>query len=62
MTGPTDSVIGMETDLVLKKMLTGMPTPWSVATGRPVLAAVLIEADAATGRARSIERIQIFDA
>jgi metallophosphoesterase (TIGR00282 family) len=62
MSGPTDSVIGVETKLVLKKMLTGMPTPWSVATGRPVLAAVLIEADATSGRAQSIERIQIFDA
>ena len=62
MTGPTNSVIGVETKLVLKKMLTGMPTPWNVATGRPVLAGVLIEADAATGRAESIERIQIFDA
>jgi len=62
MSGPTDSVIGVETKLVLKKMLTGMPTPWSVATGRPVLAGVVIEADATSGRALAIERFQIFDA
>lgn len=61
MTGPTNSVIGVETKLVLRKMLTGMPTPWNVATGRPVFAGVLIEADAASGRAQAIERIQIFD-
>lgn len=62
MSGPTDSVIGVETKLVLRKMLTGMPTPWNVATGRPVFAAVLIEADGATGRAHSIERLQLYDA
>lgn len=61
MTGPTDSVIGVETGLVLEKMLTGMPTAWRVATGRPVFAAVLIEADAVTGRATAIERLHLID-
>lgn len=57
MTGPWDSVIGMERDLVLHRFQTGMPVEFKVATGRPGLAAVVIDADDETGRARSIVRI-----
>lgn len=56
MTGPHDSVIGMEREGVLQRFLDAMPARFSVAEGNIQMNAVVIEADAATGRARSIER------
>jgi metallophosphoesterase (TIGR00282 family) len=57
MTGPYDSVIGVEKELVLQRFLTGMPGKFEAAKGNPKLAATLIECDPATGRAYSIKRI-----
>ena len=56
MTGPHDSVIGMDKGAVIKRFLDGMPARFEVATGNVQMNAVLIEADPATGRAFSIER------
>jgi 2',3'-cyclic-nucleotide 2'-phosphodiesterase len=56
MTGPHDSVIGMEKGSVIKRFLDGLPARFEVATGNVQMNAVLIEADPATGRALSIER------
>jgi len=61
MTGPFDSVIGVEVDRVITKFVTGMPTEFRVAKGRPGLNAVCLEIEDDTGRARSIERIVRFD-
>jgi metallophosphoesterase (TIGR00282 family) len=57
MTGPYDSVIGVEKDLVLQRFLTGMPGKFEAAKGNPKLAACLIECDPTTGRAYSIKRL-----
>jgi hypothetical protein len=59
MTGPHDSVIGRRTDRVIEALLTQMPTRFEVATGDVRLNAVLIEADAESGRARSIRRVAL---
>jgi metallophosphoesterase (TIGR00282 family) len=57
MTGPYDSVIGIEKDLVIKKFLSQLPARFEVAKGDVRLSAVLIEAEPQTGRALSIERL-----
>jgi metallophosphoesterase (TIGR00282 family) len=57
MTGPHDSVIGIEVEPALGRFLTAMPTRFDVATGNPRLNAVIVEADARTGLATDIERI-----
>jgi metallophosphoesterase (TIGR00282 family) len=57
MTGPHDSVIGVDTATVVGRFLTGMPARFEVASGNPRLNAVLIEADEATGLATRIERL-----
>jgi metallophosphoesterase (TIGR00282 family) len=57
MTGPHDSVIGVETEAVVGRFLTGMPARFEVASGNPRLNAVLIDADEATGLATRIERL-----
>jgi hypothetical protein len=58
MTGPLDSVIGVERNLIIERFLTGMPNEFTVAQDRPALCGVIIDADEATGCARSIERVQ----
>jgi 2',3'-cyclic-nucleotide 2'-phosphodiesterase len=62
MTGPIDSVIGMEVESSLRRFVDRLPAQYEVARGRCALCAVLVEADPATGRAQSIERIRIEDA
>lgn len=59
MSGPYDSVIGVETELVLKRFLTGMPGKFEAAKGNPKMAAVLIGCDGATGRAYSIQHMML---
>lgn len=58
MTGPYDSVIGMQKDLILQRYLTGMPNKFEVAKGPGTLCGVLIDIDDATGKARAITRVQ----
>jgi metallophosphoesterase (TIGR00282 family) len=57
MTGPHDSVIGVEIEAVLGRFLTGMPGRFETATANPRLSAVVIEADEKTGLATDIERL-----
>jgi metallophosphoesterase (TIGR00282 family) len=59
MTGPHDSVLGRRKDRVLSYLTTSMPTAFDVATGDPRLCGALVSVDGETGRATSIERIEI---
>ncbi len=59
MSGPYDSVIGVEKDLVLHRFRTGMPGKFEAAKGNPKMCAALITCDAATGRASAIQRIML---
>jgi len=57
MSGPYDSVIGVEKELVLHKFLSNMPGKFEAAKGDPRMAATLIECDGKTGRAISTQRM-----
>jgi 2',3'-cyclic-nucleotide 2'-phosphodiesterase len=57
MSGPYDSVIGVETELVLNRFLTGMPGKFEPAKGNPKMCAALISCDGATGHALSIQHL-----
>jgi hypothetical protein len=57
MTGPYDSVIGIEKQPIIEKFLNQMPARFEVARGDVRLSAVLIEADMETGHALAIQRI-----
>ena len=59
MSGPYDSVIGVEKDMVLHRFLTGMPGKFEAAKGNPKMCAALITCDPATGRASAIQRIML---
>ena len=57
--GPHDSIIGVTIEAALGRFLNAMPAKFEAASGNPRLNAVLITADAASGRATAIERINL---
>ncbi len=57
MTGPHDSVIGMEKKGILQHFLDAMPSRFVVAEGDIQMNTVLIDVDESSGRARSISRV-----
>ena len=57
MTGPIDSVIGMDTEAVIQRFLTGIPHRLFPAKGKTMFNAVLVKVDEDSGRAISIDRI-----
>ena len=59
MSGPYDSIIGVEKDLVLRKFLTGMPGKFEAARGNPIMCAAVVTCDPLTGRASAIQRIML---
>jgi hypothetical protein len=59
MSGPYDSVIGVDKDLVMRKFLTGMPGKFEAAKGNPKMCAALVTCDPRTGRASAIQRIML---
>jgi 2',3'-cyclic-nucleotide 2'-phosphodiesterase len=61
MTGPYDSVIGVEKEAILQRFLTAMPTRFETARGDPRLAAVVVDVDPESGRARGIDRMLIAE-
>lgn len=59
MTGPHDSVIGVDKHAVLERFLKAMPARFEAATGRPRLNGAIITADEQTGKASAIERLSL---
>lgn len=57
MTGPHDSIIGMQKELVMGRFVTGMPESFKPAKNGPRFQAVLLEVDRSTGHTVHIERI-----
>lgn len=57
MTGPHDSIIGVEIEAALGRFRNGMPARFETASGNPRLNGVIIEADETTGLATDIERV-----
>jgi 2',3'-cyclic-nucleotide 2'-phosphodiesterase len=57
MTGPFGSVIGVDKEIAIRKFISQLPERFEVARGDVRLCGVLIQAEAKTGRAVSIERV-----
>lgn len=60
MTGPQESVIGVEKNQIIDKFLNHMPRKYDIAAGPGLLSAVVVEVEKNTGRAASIQRIQLI--
>jgi len=59
MTGPHESVIGMDRAAMTKRFLDGLPARFEVAVGDVQLNSVLVDVDESTGHAKRISRINI---
>ena len=59
MTGPYDGVLGRRKDRVLSALTTSMPAHFEVSKGDPRLCGVMVAVDPETGRAESIERVEV---
>ena len=59
MTGPVQSVLGIEPSLVIKKLRTNLPIRFENAGGDYMINACVIDIDEKSGKARSIERVDI---
>src|SRR5262245_41658784 len=59
MTGPHDSVIGVEIEPVLSRFMNALPVRFETATGNPRLHAVVIESDPQSGRTVDLERLSV---
>ena len=59
MTGPHESVIGMDRGAMVKRFLDSMPTKFEVAIGDVRINGVIADVDDSTGRARSISRVRV---
>ena len=58
MTGPEESVIGVEKSIIIEKFLTRMPARFEVPDGPALLCGILAETDPRTGKTVEIRRIQ----
>lgn len=62
MTGPYDSVIGVETSTILLRFTTGMPHRFETAKHDARFAAVVLDVDPESGRSRGIDRMLLSEA
>jgi metallophosphoesterase (TIGR00282 family) len=56
MTGPYQSVIGVDTDTILQRFLSALPVRMEAAKHGVELHAVIVDVDEATGKARAVRR------
>lgn len=61
MTGPYNSVIGVEKEIVLRRFLTSIPVRMEAARGGVELHAVIVEVDERTGKAVRFKRYEIVE-
>jgi metallophosphoesterase (TIGR00282 family) len=59
MTGPHESVIGVESDLAIRRMRTGLPVRFATAQGGVRIEGALIECDPESGLAVAIEGVRV---
>jgi 2',3'-cyclic-nucleotide 2'-phosphodiesterase len=58
MVGPLDGVLGVDSQPILKKFLTGMPARFTIAKGSVVATGTMISIDSSDGKAIKIERFK----
>ena len=59
MVGPWNSVLGVKSDIIIKKFTSCMPIRFDLADGPAVYSAVIVEIDDATNKAVAVERLLI---
>jgi metallophosphoesterase (TIGR00282 family) len=60
MTGPHDSVIGVEADLAIRRMRTGLPVRFETAQGGVRIEGAVVTCDPSSGKASAIEALRVL--
>lgn len=60
MTGPVDSVLGLKTDCVIRKLTTKLPVRFEPADGPCRMDGVIFTCDESTGLCTAVERVSVF--
>ncbi|MDI6890922.1 MAG: TIGR00282 family metallophosphoesterase [Thermodesulfovibrionales bacterium] len=60
MTGPYNSIIGIEKEQVIQRFLTNMPARFETARGEGIFSAVIVEIDGKTGKTTAVQRLQLI--
>jgi metallophosphoesterase (TIGR00282 family) len=60
MTGPYDSILGVDKDIIIRKFLTGRPARFEVASGPSQMEGVILNVDDDNNKVRDIKRFCIF--
>jgi metallophosphoesterase (TIGR00282 family) len=58
MTGPVNSVLGVRTDIIIDRFLTGLPRQFQIASGPTELCGAVVTVDYGTGKTKAIQRIR----
>ena len=61
MTGPSESVIGVDKDIIIRRFLSSLPERFETARRHPQIQAVVVDVDPDSGTATSIRRINKVD-
>ena len=59
MTGPSEGVIGIDREIIIKKYLTGMYKQFVVASGSSIMQGCVVDINNKSGKAESIKRFSI---
>ncbi|MDD6763071.1 MAG: TIGR00282 family metallophosphoesterase [Clostridiales bacterium] len=57
MTGPADSILGMNKTIIINRFRTGMPQKFEIAVGKGQFCACVFTVDEATGKCTKVERL-----
>lgn len=57
MTGPADSVLGMDRNIIMKRFTTGMPQKFEIANGRGQFCGIIFTIDEGSGKCTGVERL-----
>lgn len=61
MTGPADSVLGMNKSIIVKRFLTGMPQKFEIAPGKGQFCGCIFTIDENSGKCSDIERLYFYE-
>ncbi len=59
MTGPENSIIGIEKEQVINRFLTNLPVRFETAKGEGIFSAVVVDINEKNGKATAIQRLQL---
>jgi hypothetical protein len=59
MTGPENSVIGIDKEQVIDRFLTNLPVRFETAKGEGIFSAAVVDINEKTGKATAIQRLQL---